>query len=170
MTIIFVALGSNLDDPHKQIMAGIEKLRVLKESQLIGISRIWQSAPQGYLHQPDFCNGAVKIQTKLTAHEILKELQYIEKHHGRQRILVNGPRTLDLDLILYGDHVIQTPDLIVPHPRLAERLFVLRPLQDLQPNLIIPKLGSLNHLIEHCPPQTLFPLETKSHGYYSHRP
>ena len=168
MTTIFIALGSNLENPQQQIIAGIEKLRLLKESNLVKISRIWQSAPQGYLHQPDFYNAAAKLQTRLTAHELLAELQYIEKHHGRQRTLVNGPRTLDLDLILYGDQVIQTPDLIVPHPRLGERLFVLLPLQDLQPNLMIPKLGSLNHLIEHCPPQILFPLETEFHGHYSH--
>lgn len=167
MTIIYIALGSNLEDPHKQIMAGIAELRFLKKSLLIGLSRIWQSAPQGYVQQPDFCNAAAKLQTELTAHQLLKELQDIEKRHGRQRILANGPRTLDLDLLLYGDQEIQTPDLIVPHPRIAERLFVLLPLQDLQPNLIIPRLGSLTYLINRCPSQTLFPLEPELHGYHS---
>jgi 2-amino-4-hydroxy-6-hydroxymethyldihydropteridine diphosphokinase len=135
----YIALGSNLNNPQQQLTDAIAALKQLPNSEFIRASRFYQTAPVGFLDQPDFLNAVVCIKTTLPAPALLKELQKIETAQGRVRgSEKNGPRTLDLDLLLYGDEVISTPELIVPHPRMYEREFVLMPLWEIAPDLKLP--------------------------------
>ena len=142
----FIGLGANLGDAAATLDAAVGALTTLAETQLLARSRTYRSAPidaQG----PDYFNAVVELDTTLSADVLLHELQQIEHTHGRERPYRNAPRTLDLDLLLYADHVIATPDLTVPHPRLHERAFVLLPLQELAPELVIPARGKLSDLL-----------------------
>ncbi len=138
----YVGLGSNLDDPGRQIEAAFELLQEIPETRLIARSSIYRSAPFGGVEQPDFINAAAALLTRLTAQELLGKFQKIERTSGRERDGLRwGPRVLDLDLLVFSDQVIEEPGLSVPHPGIAERNFVLLPLRDLAPDLIIPGLG-----------------------------
>lgn len=146
--LTYVALGSNLNNPIAQIKKAIEELHFLPHTQFIAASSLYSSPPLGPQEQPDFINAVVKLITRLTAEELLLELQMLEQAHGRVRDEANrwGPRTLDLDLILYGDETIHTEKLTVPHPELKKRAFVLVPLAEIAPDLVLPdgvKLKSL---------------------------
>ncbi len=138
----YVGLGSNLDNPGRQIGAAFELLQEIPETRLIARSSIYRSAPFGGVEQPNFVNAAAALLTRLTAQELLGKLQEIERTRGRERGGPRwGPRVLDLDLLVFSDLVIEEPDLSVPHPGIAERNFVLLPLRDLAPDLMIPALG-----------------------------
>ena len=142
-----VGLGSNLHGPAGQLQAAIEMLGTLARTRLIAQSSLYRSAPFGGIEQPDFMNAAVSLLTQLTAQELLAEMQQIEVRRGRDRDEVRwGPRVLDLDLLVYGGMTIAEPDLVVPHPGIAERNFVLLPLQEIAPELVIPGLGRLASL------------------------
>ena len=135
----YVGLGSNLDNPAAQIESAFAALDTIPASQLSLRSPTYQSAPVGRQDQPDYVNAVAALLTRLSPTDLLTELQAIEKQHGRTR----GPerwaaRTLDLDLLVYGTEVIDIPQLTVPHPRIAERNFVLLPLNDIAPELRIP--------------------------------
>ena len=143
----YVGLGSNLHGPARQLQAAIEMLGRLTRTRLIAQSSLYRSAPFGGIEQPDFMNATVSLLTQLSAQELLAELQQIEVRRGRDSDEVRwGPRVLDLDLLVYGGMTIADPDLIVPHPGIAERNFVLLPLQEIAPELIIPGLGRLASL------------------------
>ena len=143
----YVGLGSNLHGPAGQLQAAIEMLGTLARTRLIAQSSLYRSAPFGGIEQPDFMNAAVSLLTQLTAQELLAEMQQIEVRRGRDRDEVRwGPRVLDLDLLVYGGMTIAEPDLVVPHPGIAERNFVLLPLQEIAPELVIPGLGRLASL------------------------
>jgi 2-amino-4-hydroxy-6-hydroxymethyldihydropteridine diphosphokinase len=137
-----VALGSNLEDPEAQVRRGFEAIAALPETRLLARSRLYRTAPVGYVDQPDFVNACALVETTLAPRALLDALLAIEQQHGRVRGVPNGPRTLDLDIVLYGDRVIDEPGLHVPHPRAHERAFVLAPLVDAWPEAVIPGHGS----------------------------
>ena len=138
----YVGLGSNLDNPGRQIELAFELLQEIPETRLIARSSVYRSAPFGEVEQPDFINTAAALLTRLSAQDLLGEFQDIERARGRERGGVRwGPRVLDLDLLVFSDQVIEEPGLSVPHPGIVERNFVLLPLRDLAPDLVIPGLG-----------------------------
>ena len=150
MTLAYIGIGSNLDDPQAQVNRAFDELALLPRTRLVKRSSLYRSAPVGYQAQPDFVNAAAAIETRLTPGELLRALQRIEARHGRSRSFANAPRTLDLDLLLYGDDQIAEPDLVVPHPRLHERAFVLRPLTELDAALRIPGHGGAAQCLAAC--------------------
>lgn len=139
MADAYIAYGSNLRDRLTTVHAAIDQVADLGVG--ITVSPIYESVPVGYLEQPLFLNGVVHVKTNVSPTQLLADLQNIEKHLGRKRSFPNAPRTIDLDILLYDDRVITTPELVVPHPRMHERLFVLAPLNDLAPDLVHPILG-----------------------------
>ena len=130
---VFIGVGSNLDDRLKNIHAAIEYLQNVPGVKLIKVSSLIETEPQGYLAQGKFLNGVIKIETVLSPKELLSELKDIETKLGRQQTVKNGPRTIDLDILLYGEEIVDEPDLKIPHPRISEREFVLRPLFEIEP-------------------------------------
>jgi 2-amino-4-hydroxy-6-hydroxymethyldihydropteridine diphosphokinase len=147
MTRAYIALGSNLADPVAQLGIAFEELGRLPHTHFVARSSLWRSAPVGYLDQPDFVNAVAEVETSLEAETLLAHLLDIERRHGRVREFQNAPRTLDLDIALYGDDRIDTPTLTVPHPRMQERAFVLLPLNELAPDIVIPGHGALRDLL-----------------------
>ena len=137
MTRAAIALGSNLDDPEAHVERGFDDLAALPKTKLLARSKLYRTKPVGYANQPDFINACALVDTTLAPRELLDGLLDIEQRHGRQREIPNGPRTLDLDIILYGDETIDEPGLTVPHPRAKEREFVMRPLRDVWPDAVI---------------------------------
>lgn len=146
----FVALGANLDDPVAQVRAGAAALDRLPDTRRISCSSLYRTAPVGRVDQPDFINAVCEIETALPARELMQALLEIERERGRVRDVAGGPRTLDLDLLLYGNSVLDEPGLTVPHPRLHERAFVLYPLQEIAPQLAIPGRGRVGDLVAGC--------------------
>lgn len=144
----YIGLGSNLDSPVKQVMRAFAELGALPETSLLAVSRLYQSRPMGPADQPDYINAVAAIETALSPEALLRALQSIEQAHHRVRGERWGARTLDLDILLYADEVIETPELQVPHPGLHERNFVLYPLQEIVPNhFVIPGKGSISDWI-----------------------
>ena len=147
----YIGLGSNLDDPATQIRAGMAALARLAETRVEACSSLYHSAPVGRQDQPDFVNAVCRVRTGLAPAALMHDLLEIESRHGRERRgEKGGPRTLDLDLLLYGAEAIQSAALTVPHPRLHERAFVLYPLSELEPDLVIPGHGPLRELLAGC--------------------
>ena len=140
--LAFVGLGANLDDPRAHIERAFSELAHLPKSALVAKSSLWRSAPMGYANQPEFINAVAELETELSADRLLDELNGLETAHGRERSFANAPRTLDLDLLLYGDEVRTSPRLTLPHPRMHERAFVLKPLLEIAPDARIPGHGS----------------------------
>jgi len=147
MTRAYVALGSNLADPVGQLGIAFDELGRLPGTHVVARSSLWRSAPVGCLDQPDFVNAVAAVDTTLEAEALLEHLLDIERRHGRVREFQNAPRTLDLDIALYGDERIDTPNLTVPHPRMQERAFVLLPLNEIAPDIVIPGHGALRDLL-----------------------
>ncbi len=141
-----IGLGANLGNARATLDAAIEALALLIDSTLRATSAIYRSAPIDS-SGPDYLNAVVLLDTRLAPYTLLAELQRIELAHGRERPYRNAPRTLDLDLLFYGEQRIATPTLVVPHPRLHKRAFVLRPLAELVPALMIPGHGSVTELL-----------------------
>ncbi len=145
----YIAVGSNLGDPVAQAKLAIESLKGLPNSRVIEASSLYSSTPMGPQNQPDYINAVVKIETELQPLELLDNTQKIENEQGRVRKEERwGPRTLDLDIILYGDQTIDLPRLVVPHYGMREREFVLYPLLEIEPNLILPDGSALCKLIQ----------------------
>jgi 2-amino-4-hydroxy-6-hydroxymethyldihydropteridine diphosphokinase len=151
----FIALGSNLGDPVAQVRAGARELALLPDTRLCGCSALYRTAPVGLTDQPDFINAVCELDTTLSAPALLQALFAIERTHGRVRDRPGGPRTLDLDLLLYGDARLDEPGLHVPHPRLHERAFVLYPLHDIAPALVVPGHGPVADLLAGCRGQAI---------------
>lgn len=147
LTPAYIALGANLKRPVDQVRAGIEELAMLPNTRLAGVSSLYRSAPVGYLDQPEFVNAVACIETALPPRALLDALLEIERRFGRVREFPNAPRTLDLDIALYGDAEVQEPGLTIPHPRLSERAFVLVPLAEIAPDAVIPGRGSVRDLL-----------------------
>ena len=160
MTRAFVAIGSNLSHPIQQVQQALQSLALLRETQLIAQSRLYRSKPMGPQAQPDYINAVAALETRLSAQALLSALHDIELAQGRVRDGSRwGPRTLDLDILLFGDECINQADLCVPHPGLHERNFVLYPLQEIAADLVIPGRGPLMELLANCPPAGLEPLD-----------
>jgi 2-amino-4-hydroxy-6-hydroxymethyldihydropteridine diphosphokinase len=145
----YLGIGSNLNDPLAQVNRAFAELAGLRKTRLTACSALYRTAPVGPQDQPDFINAAARIETRLGARELLDALQAIERRHGRLRDGTRwGPRVLDLDILLYGDAVIDRPGLRIPHPELARRAFVLVPLADIaQGDLAIAGQGTLAPLV-----------------------
>jgi len=147
METAYIALGSNLEQPQRQLQAGFTALARLPDTQLIAQSSLYRSAPVGYANQPDFVNAVAAIRTRLTPRALLDALLAIEREHGRVREFPNAPRTLDLDIVLYGERVIHEPGLSIPHPRMQERAFVMAPLAQIAPDVLVPGRGRVRDLL-----------------------
>ena len=137
----FVALGANLADPLTQVRAALAALAGLPQSRLVHASSLYRTRPVGIHGQPDFINAVAALATTLTPQELLAALFDLEAQFGRRRDFHQAPRTLDLDLLLYADKVIATPELTLPHPRMHLRAFVLAPLLEIAPDCRIPGRG-----------------------------
>lgn len=146
---VFLGLGSNLGEPASNIQAAIEHLESQSELNILGISPLYQSPPMGPKDQPDFVNAVLELETSLAPKELLNLCNSLEAVMGRQLAERWGPRLIDIDILLYGDQVIESESLNIPQLGMAQRSFVLYPLADLDKDLQIPGLGSLTELIDH---------------------
>jgi len=153
MVKAFVGLGANLGEPQDQVRGGIAALGKFPDTRFLAASSLYRSAPVGVGAQPDFINAVAEIETALSARALLDLLLATEARFGRERPAPGAPRTLDLDLLLYGDSVVSEPGLIVPHPRMHERAFVLTPLAEIAPDIAIPGKGRASALLEACADQ-----------------
>lgn len=151
----FIALGSNLKNPISQIQQAFEELKQLPGTCVMKQSSLYQSAPVGRLDQPDFINAVALIETYLAPHDLLNALLAIEQNHGRVRESLNAPRTLDLDILLYDDLQCHDEKLTLPHPRMLQRAFVLKPLMEIAPDCHIPSHGHIAPLLATCNGQHL---------------
>jgi 2-amino-4-hydroxy-6-hydroxymethyldihydropteridine diphosphokinase len=154
---VFVGLGANLGDARATLHAAVRVLGLTPELSVVALSPLYRSAPvdaQG----PDFVNAVAELRTTMAPLPVLLALQAIETQFGRLRPYRNAPRTLDLDLLMYGQRVLHEPSLTLPHPRLHERAFVLRPLLDIAPGLVHPQLGALSMHLPHVAQQSIAPL------------
>ena len=151
----YIGLGGNLDDPSTRIQRAFIALNGLPNSRLVKQSSLYRTAPVGYLDQPDFINAVVALDTTLEPIALLDVLLHLELDEGRARSFKNAPRTLDLDVLMYGDLQLNHERLVVPHPRMGTRAFVLFPLQEIAPDLSIPGMGSVKQLAAECVDQDI---------------
>jgi 2-amino-4-hydroxy-6-hydroxymethyldihydropteridine diphosphokinase len=140
--VAYIALGANLGDPVRQVRAGLAALAALPHTRLLRASSLYRSAPVGYLEQPDFVNAVAAVETRLAPRALLQALLAVERTHGRVRDFPNAPRTLDLDIVLYGARTVGEAGLTIPHPRMHERAFVMVPLAEIAPDAVVPGRGS----------------------------
>lgn len=151
MTRAHVGLGSNLADPTRQLAAAFAALAQLPHTRLVARSSLYRTAPVGVIaRQPDYVNAVAEVETTLTPHQLLAALQAIERRQRRRRTSANAPRSLDLDLLLYGGHRRSGRRLLLPHPRLHVRAFTLKPLIELAPGIIIPGRGRARKFLPRC--------------------
>lgn len=158
---VFIGLGSNLADPESQVHAAKKALHTLPETQWIASSSLYKSPPMGPQDQPDYINAVIELETLLSPHDLLDCLQQIEQQQGRVRERHWGERTLDLDLLLYGNEVIADDRLQVPHPGIAKRAFVIYPLAEITADIVIPGKGPITTLLAACPRDGLERFESK---------
>jgi 2-amino-4-hydroxy-6-hydroxymethyldihydropteridine diphosphokinase len=137
----YIGLGGNEGDVSLNLQAAIAEIGELPETRVVRVSSLYRTAPVGLVEQPDFLNGVVAVDTSLEPADLLDRLLAIERSLGRTREVPGGPRTVDLDLLLWGDRVVETPSLRVPHPRMHERAFVLIPLAEIAPHAVHPVLS-----------------------------
>jgi len=153
--LAFIGLGSNLEDPCRQLQRAFVAIEKLPGTCLIAQSSLYSSAPLGYANQSDFVNAVAKVSTMLGPRELLQALLQIEQSHGRERTFRNAPRTLDLDILLFGEVQLHEEGLTIPHPQMHLRAFVLKPLLEIAPSVIIPAVGSATRAMESCIDQSL---------------
>ncbi|MBL8515756.1 MAG: 2-amino-4-hydroxy-6-hydroxymethyldihydropteridine diphosphokinase [Betaproteobacteria bacterium] len=144
----FIALGSNLDNPREQVRRALAALAALPDSRQLRASSLYLTEPVGIMDQPTFINAVAALDTTSDPETLFWRLRDIEAAQGRSRGVPNGPRTLDLDLLLFDDLALDSPALTLPHPRMHQRAFVLVPLAELAPDAVIPGLGSVGHCLE----------------------
>ncbi|MEH6549467.1 MAG: 2-amino-4-hydroxy-6-hydroxymethyldihydropteridine diphosphokinase [Pseudomonadales bacterium] len=159
MTVAYIAMGANLGRPLDQIETGLRALNQHKACTVLACSPYYRSKAVGPGEQPDYINGVCKISSSLDAEELLLLLQEIEQQNGRTREIHWGPRTLDLDLLLFGDLTLNTEFLTLPHPRMEQRDFVIRPLFDLAPELELPNGHSLATVLQQLEDSGLIQIE-----------
>jgi 2-amino-4-hydroxy-6-hydroxymethyldihydropteridine diphosphokinase len=148
MALVYIGLGANLGEREATIRQALELLSASGEVEIAAVSSLRETDPVGYEDQPKFLNGAAAVRTELGPRALLARLKDVERRLGRDRSGPRfGPRTIDLDLLLYGDETLDEPDLQVPHPRMHERRFVLEPLADLDPDALVPGLGRVSQLL-----------------------
>jgi 2-amino-4-hydroxy-6-hydroxymethyldihydropteridine diphosphokinase len=149
----YLGIGTNLGDPLQQMSRAVTYLHHTAGMSVTSLSSIYQTSPIGYLDQPDFYNMVIEIETLLIPTQLLAAILHIEKKLHRVRAIRWGPRTIDIDILLYGDHLMQSNELQIPHPRMKERAFVLIPLYELIGNKILPGTEqTLREWIEQLPP------------------
>ena len=157
----YVGIGSNLDHPTRQVREAFQELDEVVDTRCVARSSLYRSAPMGPSDQPDYVNAAAALRTRLSARGLLEALLAIERAHGRVREGLRwGPRTLDLDLLLYGNQCIDEPGLTIPHPGIATRSFVVYPLLEIAPDLEVPGVASLMELAKRNPRDGLVRLES----------
>jgi 2-amino-4-hydroxy-6-hydroxymethyldihydropteridine diphosphokinase len=147
----YIGVGSNLGDSQARVRTAFESLERMRNTRFIAKSRLYRTRPFGPVEQGDFINAVAGVLTQLSAQELLTEIRNIETRAGRVRSERWGPRTLDLDLLVFGDERIDTAELVVPHPGIAERGFVLAPLMDIAPSLQVPGVGRAEELLRLLP-------------------
>ncbi len=145
---VYIGIGSNLSDPKAMVVAAIESIDASEHCEVVSRSSLYATAPMGFSDQPDYINAACALKTDLTPDQMLDFLLATELKFGRKRTgLANRPRTIDLDLLLYGQRAISKPNLQIPHPRMHERCFVLAPLAQIDINIIVPGHGRVGDLL-----------------------
>ena len=159
MAEVYIALGSNMHDPQKQLDSALQSLSAEPEIELARVSHRYQTPPIGPA-QPDYINAAAQLHTILSPESLLNSLQKIEQQQDRVRTLHWGPRTLDLDILIYDDLVLETERLTIPHPRMTERAFVLLPLADINPDLTLPCGKTVRQLLANCSLQGIVKVST----------
>ena len=155
MNTAFIALGANLGDPAATVKAAFAALANLPDSRIVHCSSLYRTAPVGITEQPEFVNAVAQLETDLAPEALLDALLEIEQRFGRIRAERNGPRTLDLDIVLYGESAHHEDGLTLPHPRAHERAFVLAPLLEVWPDAIIPGLGAASQYRERVAGQAI---------------
>ena len=148
--IAYISIGSNLNNPQQQVITAVTELNEVLNTKVAAVSHWYRTSPMGPQDQPDYINGVAKLETKLSPEQLLKALQTIEDGHFRERKEHWGARTLDLDILLYGNQTIDLPNLQIPHPGITTRNFVLLPLADINPQLVLPDGTALATLLESC--------------------
>ena len=151
----YIGLGANLNDPAAQVGDAFAELDRIPRTRLVARSSLYATAPVGNVNQPDFINAVAQVETALAPRALLAALLDIEQRHGRERSFRNAPRTLDLDLLLYGDARFHEDHLTLPHPRMTERAFVLLPLTEITPELTIPGRGRAADWLASCAEQSV---------------
>ncbi|MBI3901345.1 MAG: 2-amino-4-hydroxy-6-hydroxymethyldihydropteridine diphosphokinase [Nitrosomonadales bacterium] len=154
-SVVYIGLGSNLSDPRAQVLGAMQALGGLPGTRVTARSALYRSAPVGYLEQPDFINAVAQLETGLAPRALLDALLVLELEHGRTREFPNAPRTLDLDVLLYGDMRHHEHGLTLPHPQMHRRAFVLMPLLEIAPDCMIPGVGSAAEALRQCAGQQL---------------
>ena len=158
--LVYIGLGSNLENPLQQIKTAINDLQAIAEITIVSVSSLYQSP--GPADQPDYINAVLALKTILNPHQLLDVLQSVEQLHGRERKRHWGERTLDLDILLYGDQILDDERLKIPHPGMHERAFVLYPLAEIAPDVEIPGIGNLQEILPLCPQGDLQQVEYTS--------
>ena len=149
----YIGLGSNLGDSARNLRSALQMMEGF--AVVVQPSPLYRTAPQGFRSQPPFYNAVCRVTTRLTPFEMMEGLLYIEAAIGRRRVFRNAPRMLDMDILLFDRRVLESPPLVLPHPRMAEREFVLRPLADIAPNLKHPVTGiSVSEMLRNLPGQS----------------
>lgn len=150
MAIVYISAGSNIGSRETNLDFGARRLG--ERGKILRTSSFFETEPVGYADQPWFLNQVFELETALPPHELLAWCNEIERDGGRVRTFANAPRPLDLDILLYGDRIISEPDLVVPHPRMTERRFVLEPLAEIVPDLLHPiEKKTIRELLANCP-------------------
>jgi 2-amino-4-hydroxy-6-hydroxymethyldihydropteridine diphosphokinase len=156
--VAYISVGSNLNNPYQQVKSAIDKLKIVDGIRIEAISAWYLSDPVGPKNQSRYVNGVIKILTRLSPKQLLKKLHEIEDAHGRIRNVRWGPRTLDLDILLYGTRMMSTKKLTIPHPEMKIRNFVLTPLADIEPDLVLPDGSILSSLLENSQLKEIVPI------------
>jgi len=162
MHTVYLGLGSNQSDPISQIKNATDLIEKIETSKIIKKSSLYESLPVGYLDQPNFINQVISLQTSLSAAELFERFQQIEFQLKRVKKIVNGPRTIDIDILLFNQEIILTNDLTIPHPRMLDRAFVMIPLLEIEPNILVPKISNLKEILGKLDKKTLTKIDDQS--------
>ena len=162
MHTVYLGLGSNQSDPISQIKNATDLIEKIETSKIIKKSSLYESLPVGYLDQPNFINQVISLQTSLSPAELFERFQQIEFQLKRVKKIVNGPRTIDIDILLFNQEIILTKDLTIPHPRMLDRAFVMIPLLEIEPNILMPKISNLKEILGKLDKKTLTKIDDQS--------
>jgi len=162
MHTVYLGLGSNQSDPISQIKNATDLIEKIETSKIIKKSSLYESLPVGYLDQPNFINQVISLQTSLSPAELFERFQQIEFQLKRVKKIVNGPRTIDIDILLFNQEIILTNDLTIPHPRMLDRAFVMIPMLEIEPNILIPKISNLKEILGKLDKKTLTKIDDQS--------
>ena len=162
MHTVYLGLGSNQSDPINQIKNATDLIEKIETSKIIKKSSLYESLPVGYLDQPNFINQVISLQTSLSPAELFERFQQIEFKLKRVKKIVNGPRTIDIDILLFNQEIILTNDLTIPHPRMLDRAFVMIPLLEIEPNILVPKISNLKEILGKLDKKTLTKIDDQS--------